>query len=126
MSPRRIDDPIAGGPVPQCGILAGLPFVPGRGIRVLDAHGAQQPDGLVDHGGPGRRPDLGGVLVQEPHVVVGQADTDLHTVDSTVLATALATTAQPSPSPSTCPLVIDCPSNKGGMEFGWLWPDALR
>src|SRR5215813_13164326 len=85
ISPRRtsVSQAVTGGGFPRLGVAAGAPGRPCLLVRVLKLAGPQQPHGLVHGRGPGLHALGLGVGVEELHILVRQAHTHLHTVNTT-------------------------------------------
>src|SRR5215471_14685545 len=85
ISPRRtsVGQAVAGGGGPCPRIIAGTPGGPGLLVCVFKLAGPQEPDGPVHDRGPGPDALSLGVGIEEIHVIVRQAHTDLHTLNTT-------------------------------------------
>ena len=81
---------IADGGLPQLRIAVGSPLLPGALVGRAQLRGAQQANRPVQGGGAGLEALLPCVLVQEQHVFAGEADTHLHTEDTTSGASQVA------------------------------------
>src|SRR4051794_2758240 len=79
ISPRRIGHAVRGCRLPRRLLTGGLPLLPRSGVVMLEIGLPQQPQCVLDDRRPALETRGAGVLVQEGDLVLGQADTQLHT-----------------------------------------------